>query len=138
MAMSKMQRAKEFIRRRRTQAQDLVKQVRTDAETVAAGGGVAYARGRFGDDAMQVADIDVELLVGGVAKLAAYSGVLGKSMSPDLHAIGTGVLTTYAAFKLLEMGKEHRAEDAATTTSGMRSMGPRSMSGIPRQRQRAA
>lgn len=82
--------------------------------------------------------LGVELLVGGVAKLAAYSGVLGKSMSPDLHAIGTGVLTTYAAFKLLEMGKEHRAEDAATTTSGMRSMGPRSMSGIPRQRQRAA
>lgn len=135
---SKMQRAKEFLRRRREQAKDMVQQVRTDAETYAAGGGIAYARGRFGDDAMQVADIDLELIIGAATKLAAYTNVLGKSVSPDLHAVGNGVLTTYAAFQLLAMGKEHREQDAATQGYGPRVMGPRSVSGIPRSRMRAA
>ena len=135
---SKMQRAKEFLRRRREQAKSVVTQMRTDAETYVAGGGIAYARGRFGDDSMQVADIDLELIIGAVSKAAAYMNVLGKSVSPDLHAVGNGVLTTYAAFQMLAMGKEHRQQDTALhsgfpiATEGVRGFGPGGVRGIPR------
>jgi hypothetical protein len=141
---SKMARAKEFLRRRREQAKGVIQQMRTDAETYVAGGGIAYARGRFGDESMRVSDIDLELIIGATSKLAAYTNVLGKSVSPDLHAVGNGVLTTYAAFQLLALGKEHREQDSVLqagmpiATEGVRGLGRGGVRGIPRAAHRRA
>lgn len=112
MASSKMQRAREFLRRQREKARDVAVQVRTDAETVGAGAGIAYLRSRFPND-FQVGDIDVELIAGVPLKLAAYMNLLGRSVSPDLHAISNGILTAYAAQQAAELGAEHREQDTA-------------------------
>lgn len=114
MARSRMQRARDFAARHRDQAKQLVQQVRTDAETVGSAAGMAYIRGRFGDDQLQFGDIDVELLAGVPLKLLAYMNVLGKSVSPDLHAIANGVLGEYAVQQAFAMGQEHRDQDVAT------------------------
>lgn len=139
MARSRMQRARDFAARHRDQAKQLVLQVRTDAETVGSAAGMAYIRGRFGDEQLQFGDIDVELLAGVPLKLMAYMNVLGKGVSPDLHAIANGVLSEYAVQQAFQMGVEHRDQDVATQ-GARRSMGPGSpnVSPIGAQRSRVA
>jgi hypothetical protein len=136
MKVSAIQRARDFVRRRNEQAKNMVVQVRTDAETIGSAAGMAYLRGRFGAEQMQFGDIDVELLAGVPLKLVAYMNVLGKSVSPDLHAISNGILSAYAAQQALLMGSEHRDQDTAAA-AGVRGIGPGSVSPIgapPRQR----
>jgi hypothetical protein len=136
MKVSAIQRARDFVRRRNEQAKNMVVQVRTDAETVGAAAGMAYLRGRFGAEQMQFGDIDVELLAGVPLKLVAYMNVLGKSVSPDLHAISNGILAAYAAQQAMLIGDEHRSQDNAAT-QGVRGIGPGAVSPIgtaPRSR----
>jgi len=128
--MSKMQRARDFLRRQREKARDMAVQVRTDAETVGAGAGMAYIRARFGPDQMQFGDIDVELLAGVPLKLLAYMNVLGRGVTPDLHALANGILTEYAALQAYELGQEHREQDNATQGRRVRGIGPGNVSPI--------
>lgn len=137
MKVSAIQRARDFVRRRNEQAKNMVVQVRTDAETVGSAAGMAYLRGRFGAEQMQFGDIDVELLAGVPLKLVAYMNVLGKSVSPDLHAISNGILSAYAAQQAFLIGDEHRSQDGAAA-AGVRGIGPGNVSPInPNVRARA-
>lgn len=111
---SAVQRARDFVRRNNDKARALMIQVRTDAETNGSAFAMGYARGRFTDDEMQFMDVDLELWIGAPMKLVAYMGVLGKAVSPDLHAISNGILSAYAATQGLALGQEHRDEDVAT------------------------
>ena len=140
MARGRMQRARDFAARHRDQAKALVQQVRTDAETVGSAAGMAYIRGRFGDEQLQFGDIDVELLAGVPLKLLAYMNVLGRSVSPDLHAISNGILGEYAVQQAYQMGVEHRDQDNATAGVRRGAMGPGNpnVSPIGAQRQRVA
>ncbi len=139
MKVSAIQRARDFVRRRNEQAKNMVVQVRTDAETVGSAAGMAYLRGRFGAEQMQFGDIDVELLAGVPLKLVAYMNVLGKSVSPDLHAISNGILAAYAAQQAMLIGDEHRNQDNTTAaTQGARGIGPGVVSPIGASRSRVA
>jgi hypothetical protein len=139
MARSRMQRARDFAARHRDQAKALVQQVRTDAETVGSAAGMAYIRGRFGDDQLQFGEIDVELLVGVPLKLLAYMNVLGRSVSPDLQAISNGILGEYAVQQAYQMGVEHAQQDAVQGRFSPAAMGAGSVSPIGgAQRQRVA
>ncbi len=139
MARGRIQRARDFAARHRDQAKALVQQVRTDAETVGSAAGMAYIRGRFGDDQLQFGDIDIELLAGVPLKLLAYMNVLGRGVSPDLHAISNGILSEYAVQQAFQMGVEHRDQDTATQGARQRAamgMGNPNVSPIGAQRQR--
>ncbi len=140
MASSKMQRAREFVRRQREKARDLMVQVRSDAETVGAAAATGYVRGRFPAEQLQFGDIDVELIAGVPMKLLAYANVLGRSVSPDLHAISNGILACYAANQAYELGQEHRDQDGATQgrRAATRGMGPGSVSYMPGAQRQAA
>lgn len=73
-----------------------------DAITVATAGGLGYYMGmqekdRPGDEtAVQVAGIDIDLLVGGAAAAAGLMKLGGK-MSDTLRAVGIGGLSSYAS-----------------------------------------
>jgi len=129
-----MQRARDFIRRRNDRAKNTILALRMSAETFAAGSGAAYARGRFGDEAMRFGGVDAELGGGLLALGVGVTGVLGRSVSPDAIAIGTGLLTNYGVLRFLQMGEEHREQDIATEGRRRRAtggaMGPGTVSPI--------
>lgn len=80
----------------------------SDAITVASGGGLGYYMGKMEQEAggaaatedalaekQQLAGVDLDLLVGGVAAAVGLTGMGGK-MSDAVRAVGVGALTEWA------------------------------------------
>lgn len=92
-----------------------------DAITVASGAGLGYYMGMMEAEAestdedaiaeqQQIAGIDIDLMVGGVAAIAGLTKMGGK-MSDSIRAIGVGALTEWAGRTAYDSGLASKEEE---------------------------
>lgn len=124
---SKLEAARNRLRNLRERSDEAVANGVTSLVTVAAAGGMAYANVKWpseGESRMKFAGIDVDLAGGllfnalGFAGLGASSSGKSQMTSMLLHAVGNGLLSSYAVDKAQEM---------AVNSTGAAGYAPRQM-----------
>jgi len=95
--------------------------------------GMAYARGRYGDEKneLNVGGVPVGLITGVGGHLLGFIGVFGQ-YGEHVHNIGDGALAEYVANLGNKIGTEHR--DATMAASGRYAVGRRHAVGGYNQR----
>lgn len=124
MATSKLERARNALKNARERSEEAVANGLTSVLTVGTAGAMGYANIRFGEnDRLKVAGIDADLAGGllfhalGFAGLGAARSGRAQMATMAMHAVGNGMLCSYAIAKASEI-----AVNSNQGAAGMRQM----------------
>lgn len=127
MATSKLERARNALKNARERSEEAVANGMTSLLTVGTAGAMGYANIRFGEnDRLKVAGIDADLAGGllfhalGFAGLGAARSGRAAMATMAMHAVGNGMLSSYAIAKASEI-----AVNSQTSAQGRAQVGPR-------------